>query len=76
MSASAFMVAMRIRPFRPFTAHMSSGRAIRISHPEIVACEENSTIALVLDPQSGFAVLDLPLLADLQFDPVPQTAVD
>lgn len=49
----------RARPFRPFTIHVSDGRALEVAHPELLALSVVDNTALVVCPETEFEVVDL-----------------
>ncbi len=57
--------AHQARPFRPFLIHLADGRDITVTHPELMAVSTRDSYAVVLIPDEGFEVVELPLVTGL-----------
>ncbi len=59
--------AHRRRPFRPFRLHFADGREIAVRHPENLMVSSDGRAAAVYVPGEGTEILDLPLMAAIDF---------
>lgn len=75
MTRANLEAAIRYQPFRPFLLHTSSGRAIRVGQPEEIAYHPDSTVVVVVGRSGGFELLELALLAGIEFEGESDSAV-
>jgi len=61
MTGETLQKAIRNQPFRPFVIHMADGRALPVTHPELIAYKTGSRTAIVVYEDS-FEFLDLLLI--------------
>ena len=54
------------RPFQPFDLHLADGRALAISHPELLAIIPPGRTVIVAHPDGNFEVVDLLLVISLK----------
>jgi hypothetical protein len=66
MTSDTLQTARRELPFRPFVIHMADGREIPVAHPEVLAYQEGTRTAVVMDGDS-FEFIDLLLATGLDY---------
>jgi hypothetical protein len=63
--------AYSAEPFQSFVMHLADGRSIPVHHREFMASAPNSRTAVVYQPDGSFNIVDLLLVTDLEFKPLP-----
>ena len=71
MTIESLERARKAQPFRPFWFRLADGRSIPVPHPEFLAYNGKSRIAVVTDEGDGFEVIDLLLVVSLSFEGEP-----
>ncbi len=66
MTGETLQKAIRNQPFRPFVIHMADGRAIPVTHPELIAYKTGTRTAIVVHDDS-FEFIDLLLATGIKF---------
>ncbi len=66
MTGKTLQKAIRNQPFRPFVIHMADGRALPVTHPELIAYKTGTRTAIVVYDDS-FEFIDLLLATGIQF---------
>jgi hypothetical protein len=69
MNIATLRGAIQAQPFRPFVLHTSSGRAIRVPHPDFIAHSATATTVEVIKDRWGFEAVDLLLISNLETEP-------
>lgn len=54
------------QPFQPFIVHMSDGRSLRVTHPELLAIAPTGRWAMVISPDESTHYIDILLVTDLE----------
>ena len=52
-------------PFRPFEFVLTSGRKVRVDHPEFMALSPDEDVVVVFEPD-GHLTIDVPLIVGLK----------
>lgn len=66
------MVSERLRavhqaqPFLPFTLHMSDGRSLKVTHPELLAVAPTGRYAVLILPDESTHFIDILLITDIE----------
>jgi len=66
------MVSERLRavhqaqPFLPFTLHMSDGRSLKVTHPELLAVAPTERYAVLILPDESTHFIDILLISDIE----------
>lgn len=66
MTAEQFRNTLHQQPFRPFTIHLSDGRAFHVAHPDFVAQSPSGRTVIVFKTDESYSVLDLLLFSELE----------
>ena len=69
MTAEQFKNALDAQPFRPFVAHLTDGRQIRVERRELALVSPRGRTAVIFQPDDSSNIIDLSFVADLQFRP-------
>ena len=67
MQTEALDTLHKARPFRSFTMHLSDGRDVRVTHPELLARGEQ-TLVVFEQPGNKMRVIDLTLVTEIEMD--------
>ncbi len=59
------------QPFRPFVLHLADGRGIPVVHREFMVTTPSGRTIIVVQPDESFNIIDLLLVTDLEFKPIP-----
>lgn len=54
------------QPFQPFTLHMSDGRSLDVTHPELMAVAPTGRWAMVIDSAESTHYIDSLLVTDIE----------
>jgi hypothetical protein len=58
------------QPFRPFVMHLADGREVPVVHREFLLSVPSGRTVVVCQPDDTLNIIDLLLVADLEFKPV------
>jgi hypothetical protein len=61
-------LAMRVRPFRPFSLSLPDGRTLRVPRPESIVHRPGSRIAVVVNYRNGYEAVDVAAVVSLKFE--------
>ncbi|MEX2120182.1 MAG: hypothetical protein WD847_11360 [Pirellulales bacterium] len=67
MTIEQVRTAYGAEPFRPFVLHLADGRKLAVQHREFMATAPSGRTIVVYQPDDSFNVVDLLLVADLEF---------
>jgi hypothetical protein len=56
----------RAQPFQPYVIHLTDGRAVLVSHPELMMAVPSGRTILVCQPDDTIDVIDLPQVARVE----------
>lgn len=63
--------AYRAQPFRPFVMHLADGREVPVHHREFMMTVPSGRTIIVVQPDDTTNIIDLLLVTDLEFKPLP-----
>ena len=66
MTTEQFRNTLHQQPCRPFTIHMTDGRAFHVKHPDFVAQSPSGRTIIVFQTDESYSVLDLLLVSELE----------
>ena len=65
MTTEAIKTAVQRRPFRPFSVRLADGSQIQIESQDFVALHPAGKTFVIFEPDGGYRIVDIPLVADL-----------
>src|SRR2546427_7314185 len=68
MVGTEIRAALIARPFKPFTIHMSDGRAFDVKDPETVMAPKDSEVIILYRGKSGYTMLNVSTIKTVVFD--------
>ncbi len=74
MSIERLREAYSQQPFQPFVIRLADGRGIPVVHREYIVTTPSGRTVVVDQPDDSFNIIDLLLVTDLEFKPVPASA--
>jgi len=66
MTAEQLRAMREANPFRPFTIHLTDGRALAIPHRDFVSQSPGGRTIIVYRSDEAFSVVDLYLVTELE----------
>lgn len=54
------------QPFQPFTLHLSDGRSLDVTHPELMAVAPTGRWAMVIDSDDSTHRIDISVVTDIE----------
>lgn len=54
------------QPFQPFTLHLSDGRSLDVTHPELMAIAPTGRWAMVIDSDDSTHRIDISVVTDIE----------
>ncbi len=69
MTIEQMRAAYNAQPFRPFIMHLADGRQIPVHHREFIMTVPSGRTIIVVQPDDTTNIIDLLLVADLEFHP-------
>ena len=67
MTMQEIRQAHHAEPFHPFTIRMADGRILRVPHPDFLLTPPTGRTIVVHMPDDSHAIIDLMLVAELEF---------
>jgi hypothetical protein len=67
MQVSTLREALRARPFRPFTIHLTDGRSLPVPHPELVGVTGRTVFVGSTAEDGTYALVDSVLIVSLDY---------
>jgi hypothetical protein len=65
VTSEAIRTAVQNRPFRPFSLRLANGLQIQIEEQDRVALHPDGKTFVIFEPNGGYRIVDIPLVADL-----------
>jgi hypothetical protein len=62
------------KPFQPFTIHLADGRAVPVSHPELLAISNSGKTMTVYQLDDSLSIINLSMITDILVKPEPATS--
>ncbi len=53
------------KPFQPFTIHLADGRAVQVSHPELLAISNSGKTITVYQLDDSMSIINLSMITDI-----------
>ena len=69
MTTESLQKALHAAPFQSFTLHLADGRTLPVPHRDFVAHRPGGRVAVIMDDDDGFELVDLLLVVSLKFEP-------
>ena len=72
MTIERIRLAYSEQPFQPFTLHLADGREVEVPHRDFMAVGPGGRTIVVYRHDDSFHVVDLLLVTDLHYSPLPK----
>jgi hypothetical protein len=72
MTIEPIRTVYQAQPFHPFMIHLADGREIPVAHREFLMTVPSGRTLVVAEPDDTRNIIDLLLVADLEFKPVAE----